>query len=121
MALRSSGSYVRVRKILSTTPNSQTVHVYAFGRGSPKDEQEYKVDFMGVFVLWNSDIQVKVGDLLYIKAFTVRSSKKPAWDNGFRYIFNATDWELKGQYDYKKLHNKDIEYKGADYDEDDET
>lgn len=121
MAFRSSGSYVRVRKILSTTPYKQTVTVFALGENSPIADTKYKVDFKALFVLLNNQIQVKVGDLLYIKDFFIKSVEKKVWDKGYGYVFYINDWELKGQYDYKKLHNKDIEYKGADYDEDDES
>lgn len=82
-------------------------------KNSPTAEREYSYGFIDIGYLRNNRTLVKKGDVIAIKSFYIDK----AYKNGEKvYYINITDWELKDKYDYSKL--KDIEYRGADYDED---
>lgn len=117
MPLNSKGGVARVWEVYKSTLDYQLVQIYTYKKNPPTAEKKFSMDFTEVVALRNNRTVVKKGDLIEYHAFTVGGGfyKKT---KGRTIFINITDWELKGAYDYSNL-NK-IEYKGADYEEDEE-
>lgn len=111
MPLSSKGCNATIWEVYNSNPNYQTVKLSTKKKNPPTAEKEFSNDFIDVAYLRNNRTLVKKGDIIKINAFYVQNEYKPS--KGKIYYFNITEWELKDKYDYGKL--SDIEYKGADY------
>lgn len=115
MPLNSKGCKAKINKVFTCNPNYQLVQLYTYKKNLPTAKKEFSIDFIETCALRNNKTLVKEGDIIYIEEFTVAGGFYDQVKGRTIYI-NINKWHLKDAYDYSKLN--EIEYKGADYDED---
>lgn len=115
MPLHSKGCKAKAWEVYKCNPNYQLVKIFTYKKNPPTAKKEFSSDWTSYAFLYNNKTFVKPNDTIIIKEFSITNHYDYTKDKVMWYVA-ITDWELSGGYDYSKL--KDIEYKGADYEDD---